>query len=181
MDKSTLKVISYWTGNYVMEDPYILDLNENKNKWIIGTPDAVDKLEFYSEQVQVKNNKVNGEDEKQRLIAKETFHRHALPIKEYCLVLTGTLKVKVENEEHEVNRMNLLVVRHSKCHKVSDCSSDVEYLTIRAPASDDFTKMDCKESSSTVKQLINDNIKIDNIKDEVLGVYAHISRMYKNV
>jgi len=125
-----------------MEEAYVLDLTEekNRNRWIIGTPPVVDKLEFYSEQIQIKYNQKTDKE----FINDEDYHKHPFPIKEYYLVLKGVLTVKVENSEFKVNPMNILVVHPFKCHKVIDCSLPLEYFTIRSPPSDETKKISCR-------------------------------------
>ena len=122
-------------------------LGDYNDKWIVGTPDSVKTLELYSEHVQIKYVKADSNIgvTRDKILKREEYHKHPLPIKECYLVLTGDLTVKIEGECHKVSPMHLFVVQPNKCHKVQECTTDIEYLTIRAPASDDFTKITCKK------------------------------------
>lgn len=118
-----------------------INLIENKNTWILGTPDAVDVYSpGFSPSIQIKYNK---EPCKKTHLKNETYHKHLENIVECYLVLNGWLKLLIENEEHCLKEREIIRVPSHHCHKVIDYSNDVEYMTIRAPASDESKKREC--------------------------------------
>ena len=119
----------------------ILNLRENSNKWVIGSPPAVTDSSFQSEVLQAA---YANDYEAVKYILDEEMHRHPEPIEEFYFVLRGRMTLLVEDETYHINEKEILRVPANYCHKISDMAEDIEFLNFRAPPSDRTTKMTCK-------------------------------------
>ncbi len=115
-----------------------LDEKNNQNRWIIGTPPAVEKESpFYSGNMQINHIKQPKRDD---FFSKEQKHSHNSPIEEIYLVLNGTLDLEISNQTVTIKSKELLVVPSEVIHQIKDFSDDIDFLVIRAPVSNDKTK-----------------------------------------
>jgi len=115
--------------------PDMIKLNENTNKWVLGSRPAAIKL---SNTLQIKYN-LNPKSK----LEKEVWHKHINTIEECYLVLNGEMKIKIEHEIFTLKQREMLHVPPNFCHKIIWCTENLEYLTIRAPPSDSSTKILC--------------------------------------
>jgi mannose-6-phosphate isomerase-like protein (cupin superfamily) len=127
----------------------VVRLEDYRNEWVIGTPDAVKESKRFSAQIQIHYTRVPDplrKLEKKSILEKEIMQKHAHipPIEEYYFVLEGWLIIEVDGDKKRVEDRQILPVPPNKCHYVADCSEEVTYLTIRAPFSSDETKLTCK-------------------------------------
>lgn len=120
----------------------IIKLTNKENDWIIGLPDRVEiNSPGFSSSIQIKyNNRPN----KEIHLAKESYHKHTNNIDECYLVLSGWLKIRIENKLYTIHEKEIIRVPSHYCHIVEEYSLNVEYLTIRAPISNIMTKENCK-------------------------------------
>ncbi len=115
-----------------------LDEINNQNRWIIGTPPAIEKESpFYSGHIQINHIK---DPKREDLFKKEKKHSHKFPIEEIYLVLNGTLDLEIINQMVTIKSKELLVVPSEVSHKIKDFSDGIDFLVIRAPVSNDETK-----------------------------------------
>ncbi len=119
-----------------------LDDPNNRNRWVIGTPEAVPiDSPFFSEQLEL--NHITNPDRKIYL-ENEKKHYHKLPIEEFYFVLKGILKVEIEDTIKVVKKREILTVPSEKCHKVKWFSKKVEFIVFRSPSSSDQDKVICE-------------------------------------
>ena len=118
--------------------PLKLSDSNNINRWVVGTPPAVEKNSpFYSENIQINHIK---NPLKQKFLKNEKRHFHKFPIEELYFVLEGTLAVDIETDTIELKPKEILIVPPEKNHKINDFSDNIEFLVIRSPISNDETK-----------------------------------------
>jgi mannose-6-phosphate isomerase-like protein (cupin superfamily) len=120
----------------------VIKLEDHKNQWVIGThPKMATELPGYSNSIEIKY-KVNPNliEHHQR----EQYHSHSNNIEECYLVLHGWLKVLVEGQIIKLVKKQIIRIPSHVCHKIADFSANVEYLTIRAPTSDETSKNVCE-------------------------------------
>lgn len=100
-----------------------LDELSNQNRWIIGTPPAVEKESpFYSGHLQINHIK---EPKREDFFSEEKKHSHKSPIEEFYLVLNGTLEMEINDQIVAVKPKELLVVPSEVSHKIKDFSGSI--------------------------------------------------------
>lgn len=117
----------------------IRNLNEAKNKWVIGTLPAVKEPSFQSKVLQIK---YNYKPDKTKF-KEETYHKHSTPIEECYLCINGALHIEIEGKKFLLKSNEILNVPPNQCHKIIDFSDDVIFFVIRSPISDNSTKITC--------------------------------------
>jgi len=107
----------------------LIDLNELQNRWIVGTPPAIQESSpFYSKWIQISYTNT-----KDQIPENEELHVHRSS-EEYYLVTKGALRVTVGKRNLLVGSMQLLRVPKEVPHKITKHILPLTFFTIRVPS-----------------------------------------------
>lgn len=107
----------------------LIDLNELQNRWIVGTPPAVQEASpFYSKWIQISYTNTNDP-----ILRSEELHSHRSS-EEYYLVTRGALKVRVGAKNILVKSMQLLRVPKKVPHRITEHVLPLTFFTMRVPS-----------------------------------------------
>jgi len=98
----------------------IRNLNEAKNKWVIGTLPAVKEPSFQSKVLQIK---YNYKPDKTKF-KEETYHKHSTPIEECYLCINGALHIEIEGKKFLLKSNEILNVPPKRRAVRSPCLRD---------------------------------------------------------
>lgn len=128
-------------GEDALVEVCLVGLRDYSGRWVIGTAPAVKKSNRGSSHIQMKYHDYHRKTSFRP--SSETYHKHTGSVEEYYLVLRGKPKMMIEGRYYRAQAREILIVPPGKCHCIVTCSGNAEYLTIRAPISDDSKKQEC--------------------------------------